>query len=104
MVLLQFFRHQLKDDVRLSFYEEINVWLKGLKKKGTKFMGGDEPNLSDLAVYGILTAVEGCDAFEDVKKNSNIEPWFYSMAEAVKAHSGSSLTSKRGNQEVVTQD
>ncbi|XP_064109568.1 prostaglandin E synthase 2-like [Macrobrachium nipponense] len=36
-------RHQLKDDVRESFYEDVNVWLKALKKKGTKFMGGDEP-------------------------------------------------------------
>ncbi|XP_066955611.1 prostaglandin E synthase 2 [Macrobrachium rosenbergii] len=90
-------RHQLKDDVRESFYEEMNVWLKALKKKGTKFMGGEEPNLSDLAVYGVLTAVEGCDAFEDLKNNTKVESWFSSMKETVKFHGGCSLIAQRVN-------
>uniref|UniRef100_A0A915JJ14 Glutathione S-transferase n=1 Tax=Romanomermis culicivorax TaxID=13658 RepID=A0A915JJ14_ROMCU len=25
-----------------------------------KFMGGDSPNLADLAVYGAITSFEGC--------------------------------------------
>ena len=36
-------KYQIKDDVRLSLYDEVNHWLKALKKKGTKFMGGDQP-------------------------------------------------------------
>lgn len=90
-------KHQLKDDVRESFYEQVNVWLKALKKKGTKFMGGDTPNLSDLAVYGVLTAVEGCDAFQDVKNNTKISRWFENMSEAVKQHEGAALVSERGS-------
>nr|AVY03799.1 prostaglandin E synthase [Scylla olivacea] len=90
-------RHQLHDDVRESFYEEVNVWLKALKKKGTRFMGGDVPNLSDLSVYGVLTAVEGCDAFQDVKKNTKISQWFESMTEVVKQHGGATLVSERGS-------
>ncbi|XP_042217666.1 prostaglandin E synthase 2-like isoform X3 [Homarus americanus] len=90
-------RHQLKDDVRCSFYEETNVWLKALKKKGTKFMGGDQPNLSDLAVYGILTAVEGCDAFQDLKNNTKITPWFERMKEVVIQHGGATSTGEKGS-------
>jgi len=88
-------RHQLKDDVRLSFYEETNFWLKAIKKKGTKFMGGDEPNLSDLAVYGVLTAIEGCDAFDDLKRNTKVNAWYESMKEVVSQHGGASLTNQR---------
>ena len=36
-------KYQIKDDVRLSLYDEVNHWLKALIKKGTKFMGGDQP-------------------------------------------------------------
>ncbi|XP_063604436.1 prostaglandin E synthase 2-like [Penaeus indicus] len=90
-------RHQIKDDVRASFYDDVNVWLKALKKKGTKFMGGDEPNLSDLSVFGVLTAVEGCDAFQDVKSNTKITPWFEHMKEVVSQHGGAKLTMERGN-------
>ncbi|XP_045626305.2 prostaglandin E synthase 2 [Procambarus clarkii] len=90
-------RHQLKDDVRQSFYEETNVWLEALKKKGTKFMGGDHPNLSDLAVYGILTAVEGCEAFHDLKQNTTISLWFEHMRETVSQHGGAILTTEKGN-------
>lgn len=95
--LLPCYRHQLQDDVRQSFYEQVNVWLKALKKKGTKFMGGNSPNLSDLAVYGVLTAVEGCDAFQDVKNNTKISHWFENMSEIVKQHGGATLVSERGS-------
>ena len=36
-------RHNLKDDVRESLYDEVNYWLKSLKKQGTPFMGGEQP-------------------------------------------------------------
>lgn len=96
-IFISCYRHQLQDDVRQSFYEQVNVWLKALKKKGTKFMGGNSPNLSDLAVYGVLTAVEGCDAFQDVKSNTKISHWFENMSEIVKQHGGATLVSERGS-------
>lgn len=73
------------------------MWLKALKKKGTRFMGGDAPNLSDLSVYGVLTAVEGCDAFQDVKRNTKISQWFENMSEVVKQHGGATLVNERGS-------
>jgi len=86
-------RHGLKDDVRQSFYDETNNWLKAIKQKGSgaTFMGGDKPNLADLAIYGALSAVEGCEAFLDLQANTNIRPWFEAMKKAVEAETGTSL-------------
>lgn len=48
-----------------------------------KFMGGDRPNLADLAVYGVLTAVKGTPTYNDVVLNSNIGQWLSRMVQAV---------------------
>ncbi|KAG8231501.1 hypothetical protein J437_LFUL007664 [Ladona fulva] len=52
-------RHNLKDDVRQSLYDECNIWVRQLKKKGTRFMGGDSPNLADLADSILMREVSG---------------------------------------------
>ena len=52
-------RHGLLDDPRQSLYQEVNTFLKAVKRKGTSFMGGQEPNLADLAVYGCISSIEG---------------------------------------------
>ena len=52
-------------------------------------MGGDNsPNLADLAVYGILSSIEGCNAFNDAIKNTKIGPWYYEMHKLVSTHHG----------------
>jgi microsomal prostaglandin-E synthase 2 len=76
-------RHAIKDDPRESLYDACNHWTKGLKKKGTPFMGGEKPNLADLAVYGVLSAIEGCTAFADARRNTSIGAWFDLMKESV---------------------
>jgi len=84
-------RHNLKDDVRQSLYDQCNFWLKALNKKGTPFMGGELPNLSDLAVFGVLTAVEGCEAFSDARRETKIGAWFDRMKAAVGDRAGREL-------------
>jgi len=84
-------RHNLKDDVRQSLYDQCNFWLKALNKKGTPFMGGELPNLSDLAVFGVLTAVEGCEAFSDARRETKIGVWFDRMKAAVGDRAGREL-------------
>lgn len=84
-------RHHLKTDVRESFYDEINTWLNAISARGGQFMGGNNPDLSDLAVYGILRSIEGCDAFSDALQHTNLSSWYSAMAERVKNHSGSAL-------------
>lgn len=82
------FRHNLKDDVRQSLYDECNYWMQALRKKGTPFMGGSKPNLSDLAVYGVLSSIEGCHAFEDLLLHSSISVWYKTMKDVVQNHEG----------------
>lgn len=86
--MLLYYRYNLDDDVRNTLYDQCNLWMDEIKKKGTKFMGGSKPNLSDLAVYGVLSSIEGCVAFSDLLKNSSILPWYLAMKEAITNHEG----------------
>uniref|UniRef100_A0A1B6ENQ9 Glutaredoxin domain-containing protein n=1 Tax=Cuerna arida TaxID=1464854 RepID=A0A1B6ENQ9_9HEMI len=81
-------RHNLKDDVRQSLYDECNYWMKAIQKKSTPFLGGKQPNLGDLAVYGVLSSIEGCDAFHDLLQNTKIGNWYWPMKELVQSHTG----------------
>lgn len=82
-------KHGLGDDPRSHLYEACDKWTNALEKKKTKFMGGDsEPNLSDLAVYGILSSMEGCSAFKDCLDNTRIGHWFYEVKAKVESNRG----------------
>ncbi|RZF47109.1 hypothetical protein LSTR_LSTR005187 [Laodelphax striatellus] len=82
-------KYNLKKDVRQSLYDECNVWVRELSKKGTPFHGGDRPNLADLAVYGVLCSIEGCSAFKDLLANTKIGGWYSRMKKACHDHQGS---------------
>ena len=43
------------------------------------FCGGSEPNLADLAVFGVLRAVKTLDTFSDAMENTNAKPWYERM-------------------------
>ncbi|XP_063424268.1 prostaglandin E synthase 2-like [Mytilus trossulus] len=81
-------KYGLKDEVRDSLYDSCRLWTKTVGKR--KLLGGDKPNLADLSVYGVLTSIEGCQAFEDTLNNTKIGPWFYRMKDACINHKGSS--------------
>lgn len=65
-------RHSLGSDVRQQIYDECNKWAKELEKKKKNFMGGDQPNLADLAFFGALNSMEGCRAFGDILQHTQI--------------------------------
>jgi microsomal prostaglandin-E synthase 2 len=65
-------RHNLTEDVRVDMYNACDRWTKELKKNNKEFSGGTTPNLADLAVFGILSSMEGCLAFQDCLENTNI--------------------------------
>ncbi|XP_074604932.1 prostaglandin E synthase Su(P) isoform X2 [Brevipalpus obovatus] len=81
-------KHALKDEVRESLYDSCRLWMKNVGKNRT-FMGGNEPNLADLAVYGVLSSIEGCTAFKDLLNNVNIGPWYYAVKNLCQTHAGS---------------
>ena len=47
------------------------------------FLGGATPNLADLAVYGVLKAVDKTPTFEDAMKGSRIGAWYRRVTPAV---------------------
>ncbi|XP_069774900.1 prostaglandin E synthase 2 isoform X2 [Narcine bancroftii] len=76
-------RHKLHDDVRQDLYKAVDEWVAAVGKH-RPFMGGNVPNLADLAVYGVLRVMEGLEAFSDMMANTKIEPWYQSMEENVR--------------------
>ncbi|XP_060065174.1 prostaglandin E synthase 2-like [Ylistrum balloti] len=80
-------RYNLHNDVRVSLYNECDVWVKAVGRN-RKFLGGDKPNLADLSVYGVLSSIEGCDAFKDTLERTKIKPWYNRMKNAVQRHEG----------------
>lgn len=82
-------KYRLKDDVRESLYDDCRLWMKAVGKR--RFMGGDQPNLADLSVFGVLRSIEGCTAFEDLVKNTSIKPWYYAVKEQCENHAGKQL-------------
>ncbi|XP_035958567.1 prostaglandin E synthase 2 isoform X3 [Halichoerus grypus] len=75
-------RHHLQDDVREDLYEAADKWVAAVGKD-RPFMGGEKPNLADLAVYGVLRVMEGLEAFDDLMRHSRIQPWYLRMEKAI---------------------
>ena len=46
------------------------------------------PDLADLAVYGVLSAIEGCDAFQDLLDNTKVSKWYYAVKKACAEKNG----------------
>lgn len=88
-------RYNLEDDPRLSLYQEATAWTKAIKASGGPFIGGKEPNLADISMYGVLTAIEGCDAFTDMMESTNIGYWFTEMKSRVVSRDGEHVLAKR---------
>lgn len=50
-------KYNIEGDLREALYSATNEWIEAI---GTKdYLGGKEPNLADLAVFGVIRAVEG---------------------------------------------
>ncbi|XP_051892837.1 prostaglandin E synthase 2 isoform X1 [Pristis pectinata] len=76
-------RHNLHDDVRQDLYKAVDQWVAAVGKH-RPFMGGNMPNLADLAVYGVLRVMEGLEAFNDIMANTKIKPWYQRMEENIR--------------------
>lgn len=74
-------KYKIEGDLREAMYTSCNEFVEAMS--GTPFMGGSSPDLADLAVYGVLKAIEDTPTFKDAMSNSKIAPWFGRMAEAI---------------------
>jgi len=73
-------KHNIEDE-REALYACARDWEAALA--GRKFLGGNEPNLGDLAVYGVLRSIEGLDAYADMRAATGIGRWYDEMRSAV---------------------
>ena len=96
------YKYGLDQDVRESLYMDCRIWMSAVKKRGGKFHGGDEPDLADLAVYGCLGAIAGCEAFADALANTNIGDWYGRMKDAVAKKQGQDIHKKGSGSDAVT--
>jgi len=52
---------------------------------GKKFHGGQTPSLADLSVYGVISAVEGLDTFDEIMKNEVVKVWYNNVKSLAKS-------------------
>jgi len=84
-------KYKLQEDVRESLYQECEVWVAAVERRGGLYLGGAAPNLADLAVYGVLNAIEGCEAFQDARRHTRVGEWFDRMKVVVTAREGRAM-------------
>ncbi|GMR33858.1 hypothetical protein PMAYCL1PPCAC_04053, partial [Pristionchus mayeri] len=86
-------RHNI-DDERAAMKEACDKWMAALGPT-RKFMGGDRPNLADLALYGAMQSFYGCAAFKECCSTGPISEWYARMKSAVDKREGAYLLAAR---------
>jgi hypothetical protein len=57
-------------DLRTALYSDVDSFVDALH--GRDFLGGASPNLADLSMFGVLRAVAGTPAYNDVVVNTKV--------------------------------
>jgi len=86
-------RHKI-DDERKAMADAFKHFLS-TKGPHRKFLGGDEPNLGDLALYGAINSFVGCATFEEMRQETDIGNWFDLVKEAVDSKRGRKLLEQK---------
>lgn len=73
-------KHNITDE-REALYGAAEQWVEALK--GRKFLGDLEPNLADLAVFGVLRPIRHLKSGQDMVEHTRIGNWFSEMENAV---------------------
>ncbi|XP_071703372.1 uncharacterized protein [Rutidosis leptorrhynchoides] len=81
-------RHNITDE-RKALYDAAETWVDALK--GRQYLGGSEPNLGDLAVFGVLRPIRDLKSGKDMFENTRIGEWFTRMENQMKPNRGTNL-------------
>ncbi|XP_031283234.1 prostaglandin E synthase 2 [Pistacia vera] len=73
-------KHNITDP-RASLYEAAETWVDALK--GRQYLGGSEPNLADLAVFGVLRPIRHLQSGRDMVEHTRIGEWYSRMETSV---------------------
>lgn len=68
-------------DERTALYEAAETWVDALN--GREFLGGSEPNLADLAVFGVLRPIRYLRSGRDMVEHTRIGEWYTRMERVV---------------------
>ncbi|MES1904069.1 MAG: hypothetical protein MHPSP_004565 [Paramarteilia canceri] len=68
-----------KPSMRKILFGQLKEWCCNLEANKTSFMGGDEPNLGDLALFGAFYNFKGTNFMKEVLLGSNIGNWYAKM-------------------------
>ncbi|WIA12733.1 hypothetical protein OEZ85_006371 [Tetradesmus obliquus] len=74
-------KYNIEGDLREALYADANSFVAAVGNR--QFLGGQQPNLADLAVFGVLQAIRGTDTYNDVVMHSEIGPWLSRMVQVV---------------------
>ena len=70
-------KYGIEGNLREELYTSASQWVDALGDR--RFMGGNEPNMADLAVFGVVKSVTGTDTFMDLMHNTGISQWYEHM-------------------------
>ncbi|XP_022144146.1 prostaglandin E synthase 2-like [Momordica charantia] len=73
-------RHNIKDE-RKALYGAAETWVDALKDR--QFLGGSNPNLADLAVFGVLRPIRYLQSGIDMVEHTRVGEWYTRMEKAV---------------------
>lgn len=73
-------KHNIVDE-RAALYEAADTWVDALKSR--QFLGGLNPNLADLAVFGVLRPIRYLKSGRDMVEHARIGEWYARMEDAV---------------------
>eukprot|EP00960_Hanusia_phi_P026012 746011-Hanusia_phi.AAC.4 len=69
-----------KSALRIALNSFLEQWMSAVGNR--EMMGGAEPNLADLAVFGVLRSVEGSETFKEVLEQTRVSSWYHRVAAA----------------------
>ncbi|KAK6113982.1 Glutathione S-transferase N-terminal domain family protein [Brugia pahangi] len=76
-------------DVRQLLIDACNQWMNAVGN--SSFLGGQQPTLADLALYGAMNSFLGSATFNELCDKTQIKAWFERMREAVDSRAGATL-------------
>lgn len=53
--------------------------------EGTSYLGGEDPNGADIAIFGILKSIETLPAFKDIQAQDVVAQWYWNVQSAIDA-------------------